>query len=633
MSPRARKARREKVLALVKKHAQFFKFASKAMQNDQEVALAAVQKTGDLLSYASADLQDDREVVLAAVRNFGEALDYASATLQADREVVLAAVRQNGLALDFASAALQNDREVVLAAVQNKAFALRYASEGLRNDEAVVLVAVQADGRVLLYASDTIKNNRKVVLAAIQNTAHAFAFASPILQNDENDKALVLAAVQKEGYLLSYAVAFQNDREVVLAAVRNGGRALEYASANMRNDREVVLSAVKQNGDLLRYASEDLRNDLEVVLTAVRNDGGALQHISADMRNDRAVILTAAENFEEALEFASADLRNNKEVVLAAVRNFGRALRFASIDLQNNKDVILAAVQRTPSVYCTLIPPNMKADKDVFTMFLTNIDQIQRIEFAGMRWSLRVDPDYFHSGDTLLTPEVYDVVIADAYDEEKWGMTAPKVTVHGKEYYKMNAYGHDDLLFDMNGKLAGTLYDENKIRYDIIKNVPTYVTALRVLASRAQTSIRWSNVMIDCLSNVKKEQDRILLEASVETRGKRKDLDERSHDCQLYLKSPVAFFITEQLLKLNNQDEEVLDEPAQQIHDAILETHTKCIKLIHVDPLLSEEGTTTSTRRDMKRQRFMDESMQVEGTSMSRAEGMIDKLNRLMHER
>ena len=41
---------------------------------------------------------------------------------------------------------------------------------------------------------------------------------------------------------------FQNDKEVVLAAVQQNGYALQYASKELQNDREVVLAAVKQGG-------------------------------------------------------------------------------------------------------------------------------------------------------------------------------------------------------------------------------------------------------------------------------------------------------------------------------------------------------------------------------------------------
>ena len=39
--------------------------------------------------------------------------------------------------------------------------------------------------------------------------------------------------------------------------------------------------------------------------------------------------------------------------------------------------------------------------------------------------------------------------------------TTPKVTIDGETYYKVSAYGHDGLLFSMEGDLVGAHDDES----------------------------------------------------------------------------------------------------------------------------------------------------------------------------
>ena len=78
----------------------------------------------------------------------------------------------------------------------------------------------------------------------------------------------------------------QDDRNIVLAAVQLDGRALQHASAALQDDREIVLAAVQQNGRALKNASAALRGDREIVLAAVQQNGSALQHASAALRGE-----------------------------------------------------------------------------------------------------------------------------------------------------------------------------------------------------------------------------------------------------------------------------------------------------------------------------------------------------------
>ena len=57
------------------------------------------------------------------------------------------------------------------------------------------------------------------------------------------DKTRVLNAVRKDGLMLKYFEKFQNDREVVLAAVQQNGDAISYGGSIFRDDPEVILAA------------------------------------------------------------------------------------------------------------------------------------------------------------------------------------------------------------------------------------------------------------------------------------------------------------------------------------------------------------------------------------------------------
>mmetsp|Transcript_42249 Transcript_42249/g.76581 ORF Transcript_42249/g.76581 Transcript_42249/m.76581 type:complete len:211 (-) Transcript_42249:33-665(-) len=87
--------------------------------------------------------------------------------------------------------------------------------------------------------------------------------------------------------------AQQGDRAVVLAAVSRDGQLLRFASRRLRDDYEVVLRAVTQSGIALQYASDDLKNNREVVLAAVQQEPSALRFASTNL----ALELIADEEF------------------------------------------------------------------------------------------------------------------------------------------------------------------------------------------------------------------------------------------------------------------------------------------------------------------------------------------------
>ena len=140
----------------------------------------------------------------------------------------------------------------------------------------------------------------------------------------------VLNAVKKNGLFLEKAVNFRNDREIVLAAVNNNGYALIHASQELRNDREIVLAAIN-NGCSLYLVSEELKRDREIVMAAVTQNGYDLKHASLELQYDREIVLAAIKQNRNALSYVYRILYNywnNKKIYLL------------SRDMYNNNNIL-----------------------------------------------------------------------------------------------------------------------------------------------------------------------------------------------------------------------------------------------------------------------------------------------------
>jgi hypothetical protein len=119
---------------------------------------------------------------------------------------------------------------------------------------------------------------------------------TPILAS--SDKAIVLAAVKKNGFALQYASPkLKDDTEIVAAAVKQNGLALMYAPKELKGNTDFMIAAVQQNGAALKYAPEELKANTDFMLAAVQQNGEALEHelpeFKSNNQNKRSTSLRA----------------------------------------------------------------------------------------------------------------------------------------------------------------------------------------------------------------------------------------------------------------------------------------------------------------------------------------------------
>lgn len=115
------------VLAAIEAGSKPLKYASEALQGDEDVVAAAVEGDGMQLQYASVAIRGSNSIPYMAVGLNGMALEYVSDKLRADENLVGQAVFQNGLALQHALGSLRGDVVIVETATMQNPDALQYA--------------------------------------------------------------------------------------------------------------------------------------------------------------------------------------------------------------------------------------------------------------------------------------------------------------------------------------------------------------------------------------------------------------------------------------------------------------------------------------------------------------------------
>jgi len=172
------------------------------------------------------------------------------------------------------------------------------------------------------------------------NTMDLLAIARPFSQ----EKIDAINRVKEDPLSISNLSHEQkSDFDIVLAAVSRGGYALTYASETLKDDGVIVLAAVSRGGNGLIYASERLQDDGDIVFAAVTKDGFELNYASKRLKDNGDIVLAAVTESGFALEYASERLKDNRNFALAAVRRSRYALGYISAELQADPEIRAAA--------------------------------------------------------------------------------------------------------------------------------------------------------------------------------------------------------------------------------------------------------------------------------------------------
>lgn len=85
------------------------------------------------------------------------------------------------------------------------------------------------------------------------------------MNSKNEDKEIAMAAVQADGWQLENYPEFQDDADVVLCAVNNTGAAVQFASDRLKSDKAIVLAAVKNDPYILDFVDGKFRDDDDVM--------------------------------------------------------------------------------------------------------------------------------------------------------------------------------------------------------------------------------------------------------------------------------------------------------------------------------------------------------------------------------
>lgn len=129
------------------------------------------------------------------------------------------------------------------------------------------------------------EKERKALIRALQDpytSIDVLAVFKALPEADKANKALVLAAVSRDAYVLAFVPdQFKRDPEVVLAAVQTSATALLYASVILRDNVAFNIQVMEHNGKALAFAWDVFKKHPAIAKAACAENINAFWHISS----------------------------------------------------------------------------------------------------------------------------------------------------------------------------------------------------------------------------------------------------------------------------------------------------------------------------------------------------------------
>ena len=401
---------------------------------DIQYMTSRVSQNGKFIAIACQELKDNESFCLKAIANDAEAFEYVSDRLKDNEIVVRAAVEKSGFLIQLASNRLQNKKEIALIAVQQDIYSFEYLTPLCKTEWEIFDLVLKGDQDYFLGCLDA--NELVEILEKIKG--------SPNYVEDDDYSSLehqkiseVLFSHSIEGFFQKIASGYyeeagldeipsgyENDKTVVLAAVNVNGMLLEQASDHLKGDFDVVRAAVFQDGYAIQFASKSLKEKKAIINAAVKSNGYALEFVKS---NNFKILEIALErnpasiryiNFDEIdfgfwnisnfgvqklvklsledgngynLQYAPKYYQNKQSIVRLALENIG-SLENASLRLRNHKKTVRFAIEQNPNNF-QFASIRLRRNKD-FVKWCVEIDY-RTFKYAS--YQLKSDIDFVKS--------------------------------------------------------------------------------------------------------------------------------------------------------------------------------------------------------------------------------------------
>jgi hypothetical protein len=143
--------------------------------------------------------------------------------------------------------------------------------------------------------------------------------ARVIFDEDVYTRDKILKLCMDEGFQKAFLKAdpdVYNDRDFILEAINRCPsyrvEILNSLPEGLKNDKAIVTAALNKNGLELEYASDEMKDDIDTVAVAVKNNKDAIYMASLRIRNNK-MLLKNRKEIKEMKEYVEKEIESQVE--------------------------------------------------------------------------------------------------------------------------------------------------------------------------------------------------------------------------------------------------------------------------------------------------------------------------------
>jgi hypothetical protein len=245
-------------------------------------------------------------------------------------------VEKIGFLIKEASPELKSDKDIVLKAVKCDGFTFNFVDTKFINDYDVVSETVKTNGYIYTQLHSSFRKKKEILYPAVNSCPSILQY--PLLSPYLDDRNVFLQAVQGDGFAIKYGtLKIQNDKEIVIKAIQNG-LDFEKATIEMQNDKEIALEAVKKNYFVCGKLPDKFLSDPDVITMSTKYFPETIK--DSHLKNNFEFILSLIKINDKIYNELSDDFQSNKEIVMTALINKSKFEDINSNKMKGFKQII-----------------------------------------------------------------------------------------------------------------------------------------------------------------------------------------------------------------------------------------------------------------------------------------------------
>ncbi|HHH19153.1 MAG TPA: DUF4116 domain-containing protein, partial [Campylobacterales bacterium] len=327
-----------------RRHHQGFQYLTETERQDTNLIKQALDQNYDAFAYVHPSLKQDKAFVLELIASGYDIFFEINATLKNDPEVLLSYLKHTGAyAVYDINRSFFKDETFVQHALEEAGFGLEYATQAQQQDRTLVLNAVQKNPHAFRYAH-YFSNDKEMAKIAVDADSFLFRYCSDAIKKD---KEFILSSAMDYNILNEMDTSLAEDKSFALQLLHKDPQNFYYVNQTLKNDPDVVFAYLEKSysDESINEVNASLFEDRAFLNEVLEETGCGMQYATPEQKRDTPFILSLLNKNCSVLPHIDGNLTDNRDFMEKAIEEDSYNLQYASDRLKKDQALVLTAIE------------------------------------------------------------------------------------------------------------------------------------------------------------------------------------------------------------------------------------------------------------------------------------------------